>query len=61
MEHTQHHDIIDSANCLDREQIIDILDLCGHGFDDDESIISLRQKLVRDIAAGIIPKSLLVH
>ena len=61
MEHAQHHDTIDSACCLDREEIIDILDYCGHGFDDDESTISLRQKLIRDIAAGIIPKSVLVH
>ena len=46
MELAHHHDTIDSENCLDREEIIDILDDCGHGFDDDESTVSLRQKLV---------------
>ena len=61
MELAHHHDTIDSESCLDREEIIDILDFCGHGFDDDESTVSLRQKLISDIAAGIIPKSVLIH
>lgn len=61
MEHARHHGIIDPSNSLDREQIIDILDHAGHGFDDDESTIALRQKLMSDIAAGLIPKSVLTH
>lgn len=55
MEYELHHGIVIPTNILDREQIIAMLDHSGHGFDDDESTITLCQKMISDMAQGIIP------